>query len=133
MIINTELFLATAGGSMVGDLNMTDNLLTRPQLKDFTIGVKDKGQVSGAVDIDLDEGNFQALYLTGNVTLTFSNPAASGNTQIFYLEITNFGHSGTLPASVDWAGGSAPSLATTGTSTIVFYTRDGGTRWHAAL
>ncbi len=37
------------------------------------------------------------------------------------------------PASVDWAGGTAPTLTTSGTDILVFSTIDGGTIWHGMV
>lgn len=65
---------------------------------------------------------------------TFSNPPASGSAGSFVLELTN-GGSGTVtwPASIDWEGGTAPTLTAAGTDILVFYTRDGGTTWHGIV
>jgi len=37
------------------------------------------------------------------------------------------------PSSVDWAGGSAPTLTTSGVDWLVFWTVNGGTLWNGAL
>ena len=69
--------------------------------------------------------------LSGNQTLTFSNPITSGSSSSFTLYVTN-GGSATLtwPTSVDWAGGSAPSLTSSGIDILVFTTIDAGTTWY---
>jgi hypothetical protein len=36
---------------------------------------------------------------------------------------------GTWPASVDWAGATAPTLTAAGVDTLEFITSDGGTIW----
>ena len=46
------------------------------------------------------------------------------------LELTNGGaHTLTWPASVDWVGGTAPTLTAAGVDQLVFTTRDAGTTY----
>ena len=59
-------------------------------------------------------------------TFTFSNPAPSGKASSFML-ILRGAFTPTLPASIDWADGTAPTHATP--SAYVFVTVDGGTTW----
>ena len=85
--------------------------------------------------VDCESGNVFALSTTGNTTFTFSNPPASGTAYGFVLKLTAGGtHTITYPASVDWAGGTAPDAPASGeTDVLVFYTHDGGTTWYGAL
>ena len=86
---------------------------------------------SGAVTIDLDLANNFSTAMAGAVTYTFSNPAISGLTSAFTLKVTNNGSAITWPASVRWAGGTAPSLsATTLIDIFTFYTIDAGANWY---
>jgi uncharacterized protein YqgQ len=72
--------------------------------------------------------------LTGATTYTFSNPATTGNATAFTLKIIqdSTARAVTWPASVDWAGGTAPTLTATnnGVDVFVFYTIDGGTTYY---
>ena len=43
------------------------------------------------------------------------------------------GYTVTWPASVDWAGGVAPTLTTAGVDILEFITVDGGTTWHGMV
>ena len=81
--------------------------------------------------VDLTLGNVQTYTLSGNQTLTFDNPSATGNSCSFTLIVTN-GGSATLtwPGAVDWAGGSAPSLTSSGIDILTFMTVDAGTIWY---
>ncbi len=125
--------VALAGGTMSGELNLADNLLTRPKLKDVGETINAIGSIGGGTqDIDLTLGNV----VTGTVdtsatTFTFSNPSASGVACSFTLVLTN-GGSQTVnwPAAVDWAGGIAPALTTAGIDILTFLTLDGGTIWY---
>ena len=115
-------------------INMGDNLLTRPLVKDYAMEVYAHGSISTATTIDLENGNVHTATIGGNLTLTFSNPIASGDATSFVLELTNGGaYTLTFPASVDWEGGTAPTLTAAGIDILVFYTRDGGTTWHGIV
>lgn len=82
--------------------------------------------------VDCEAGNVFALSTSGNTTFTFSNPPASGTAYGFTLKVTAGGtHTLTWPASVDWAGGTAPDAPASGeTDVFVFFTHDGGTTWY---
>ena len=89
----------------------------------------------GTQDIDLASGNVvTATVDTSANTFTFSNPPTSGKCGSFTLILTN-GGSQTVnwPAAVDWAGGTAPTLTTSGVDVLTFTTVDGGTIWYGFL
>ena len=120
--------LPLAGGTMSGETIFADQLVTRPVLKDY--GETKVAMAAHTVDLSL--GNVQTYTLSGNQTLVFSNPPATGTSGSFTLLVTN-GGSATLtwPASVTkWAGGTAPTLTASGVDIIVFTTIDAGTNWY---
>lgn len=89
----------------------------------------------GTQDINLASGNVvTATVDTSANTFTFSNPPASGKCGSFTLILTN-GGSQTVnwPAAVDWAGGTAPTLTTSGIDVLTFTTVDAGTIWYGFL
>jgi hypothetical protein len=92
------------------------------------------GTITGST-LDFDTGNVFSHAYSANVTFVFSNPPANGISFGFTLKITPSGtRTVTWPASVDWAGGSAP--AAPGDSEInvySFYTVDGGTTYYGFL
>jgi hypothetical protein len=111
-------------------ISMADNLLTRPVLLDYAVEGSAIGNTGGTRTLDLTVANFFSATLNQACTFTFSNPPASGDFGTFVLELTNGGAFAiTWPASVDWPGGSAPTLTTSGKDQLVFTTRDGGTTW----
>ena len=116
--------------------NFGDNIVQRPILKDYGETHNAIGDTGGGSDtIDLESGNVvSATVSTGTQTFVFSNPTASTNCCSFMLILTN-GGSQTVnwPGSVDWAGGTAPSLTASGTDILVFTTVNGGTLWHGAV
>jgi len=68
---------------------------------------------------------------TGATTATFSDPPSSGKMGNLTLILTNGGsQTYNWPASVDWAGGTAPSLTAAGVDVIDCMTVDGGTIWY---
>ena len=119
--------LPLAGGTMSGETIFSVQLVTRPVLKDYA----ETKVAMAAHAVDLSLGNVQTYTLSGNQTLTFTNPPATGTSGSFTLILTN-GGSATLtwPTSVDWAGGTAPTLTSSGIDAIVFTTIDGGTIWY---
>ena len=88
---------------------------------------------SNAATLNLRDGNVFEHTLTENVTYTFSNPASSGKVSSFVLKIkqdaSGSGYTVTFPASVDFVGGTAPTLTATANAidTFVIFTTDGGT------
>jgi len=102
---------------------------------DFTVNSavkEDYDALSGTTPtIDVDTGGGFSLTTSGNTTFTFSS-FTSGVSCGFVLELTAGGtHTITWPASVDWAGGTAPDAPASGETNIyVFWSRDGGTTWY---
>lgn len=85
--------------------------------------------------IDCDEGNLFYKTISANTTFTFDYSGVNLTTDdayAFTLILTVSGtRTVTWPASVDWAGGSAPDAPASGeTDVLVFVTRDGGTTWY---
>jgi len=114
-------------------IDLDDKTLQKPVIEDYGETVNALGDFAGGTDdIDLNSGNVvTATVSTSEETFTFSNPPASGIAGSFTLVLTN-GGSQTVnwPASVDWAGGTAPTLTTTGIDIFAFLTVDGGTIWY---
>ena len=116
-----------------GYINFQDEQAIRPDLKDYAETVNTLGDLGGGTDaIDISVGNVvTATVSTRTQTFTFTNPSANGKACSFTLILTN-GGSQTVnwPGSVDWAGGSAPSLTSSGIDILTFTTVDGGTIWY---
>ena len=85
-----------------------------------------------ALDINCLLGNFFTKTISANSTFTFSN-APSSRGYAFTLELTHTSGTVTWPASVQWPGGTAPTLTTGKTHLFVFITDDGGTRWRGVV
>jgi len=114
-------------------IQMADNIVQRPEIKDYGETVNAIGAIGGGTqDIDLESGNVVTGTVdTSTTTFTFSNPPTTGTAGSFTLILTN-GGSQTVnwPGAVDWAGSTAPTLTTSGVDVITFTTIDAGTIWY---
>jgi hypothetical protein len=116
-----------------GYIDFQDELAIRPELKDYS-ETKVALSAAATVDIDLTTGNVFTLTPDQNTTFTFSNPSPTGKSCSFTLVWTQDSSDRTIawPASVDWAGGSAPDV-TSGSAKVdiyAFFTMDAGTIWY---
>ncbi len=121
----------TLGGALDG----ADYTVSKIKLKDYGEVTNALGSAGGSRTIDLTLGNSVTATASASTnTWTFSNPTASDELCGFTLMLTNGGsQTMTWPASVDWAGGSAPDLTASGVDCLVFWTVDGGTIWNGAM
>jgi hypothetical protein len=119
--------LAKAGGVVTGLINMSDQILQRTVLKDYS----ETKVAMAAHAVDLELGNVFTYTLSGGQTVTFTNPPASGTAGSFTMIVTN-GGSATLtwPTSVDWAAATAPTLTASGVDVLTFTSIDGGNIWY---
>ena len=107
--------------------NFADNVLQRPEIQDYSETV----QAMAANDVDCTLGNVQTKAISTTVTLTFSNPPATGKAGAFTLIATFSGSPAiTWPTSVKWAGGTAPTLTAAGIDIFTFMTTDAGSNWY---
>ena len=123
----------TVTASAAGLVNHADYQVQRPYFLDIAETVSAIGSTGGGTqDIDLTAGNVvSATVDTSTNTFTFSNPSATGRSCSFALILTNGGSQTVVwPASVDWAGGTAPTLTASGVDVITFTTIDAGTIWY---
>ena len=93
-------------------------------------GLQEARSAMGASDINLSLANYFTRTISGATTLTVSNVPAAGTAASFILDLTN-GGSATITwwSGVKWAGGTAPTLTSSGRDVLGFFTHDGGTTW----
>jgi len=128
-----EASKAVTAAASTATVNFADKILQRPELKDYS-ETKVALSAAATVDIDLTTGNVFTLTPDQNTTFTFSNPSPTGKSCAFTLVWTQDSSDRTIawPGTVDWAGGSAPSV-TSGSAKIdiyAFFTMDAGTIWY---
>ena len=124
---------SSADMTLGGGIACADEVIGRPRFTDYAETVNVLGDLGGGTDtIDLEAGNVvTATVSTATQTFTFTNPSATGKSCSFTLILTN-GGSQTVnwPGAVDWAGGDAPSLTSSGVDILTFMTVDAGTIWY---
>ena len=122
--------LPKAGGTMSGLVNMADQIVQRPVLKDYA---ETKVAMGSATAVNLENGNVFSKTISGTTTLTFTNPSSAAATS-FSLILTN-GGSATLnfPSAVDWSAATAPTLTQAGIDILTFTTIDGGNIWYGIV
>lgn len=101
---------------------------------DLATGLREARVAMGASDIDVRAGNYFTRTISGATTLTVSNVPAAGTAASFILDLTN-GGSATITwwSGVKWAGGTAPTLTSSGRDVLGFFTHDAGTTWTGLL
>lgn len=82
-----------------------------------------------AYTIDITAGTVQNLTLTANCVLTFPTATSGEQFTLFLNQDDTGSRTVTWPASIRWAGGSAPSLTTTASKTDVLSFIFNGTYW----
>ena len=125
-----------------GDLLMTDNLVARPEIKDFGITHSEVtvAAASGILTLDLTDGNSFYHLLTENVdVLNLVFPPASGTfgQATLFLQQDGAGGAYTIvpgvftAANCIWAGTTPPTISTGNGAldVITFMTHDEGATW----
>ncbi len=92
--------------------------------------VKDWGTLSADTTIAASDGNIHTFTVGAAISLTLNANCLTGFCRTLTLVITNGGaFTVTWPASVKWAGGSAPTFSAAGVDVVTLLTVDGGVTW----
>lgn len=118
-IASGALNLKTAGtNALQVDTSQQITLPKRLTLPAQKVKVNDIGTQSTAsatVTINLATHTIHTITLANTTTFAFSNAPSSGESQVVYLRITNGGSTTvTWPASTKYAGGTPPTLTSSG-------------------
>ena len=122
--LGTAGFLATTGGTVTGLVNMSDQIVQRPLLQDYSEKTIAMGS---ATAVNLEDGNVFSKTISGTTTLTFTNPSAVG-TSSFSLILTNGGSATLNFPTVKWPAATAPTLTASGIDVLVFVYH--GSTWY---
>jgi len=132
--------MAVNGATLTGQLNCADFDLNRPVLEDYAIKHTAPTVSGNAVTVNCVNGNSFAIDMdpaTAAVTLTLSNPPASGRYGEVNLHITmgTPAYDITWPGTVTWQGGSAPTLTSSNNvvDLVHLFTINGGTNWYGTF
>jgi len=118
-----------------GNTNLSDKILQRPTIKDYSETGNAIGNTVADQPIDITDGNvITATLNVATTTFTFSNPSASGSCCSFTLILTQDGSGSravTWPGAVQWASATAPTLSSGAADVDIFafITVDAGTNW----
>ena len=131
---NPSGYITAGANTFTGSQNLQDNELIRAKLRDYSETVSSPTISAGTLTLNLETSNIFTVALNAAITtLTISNPPASGSGGSFTLIFTADGtaRAVTWPASIKWAGGTAPTLTSTSgkVDSFAFFTSDGGTNW----
>ena len=133
--ITTTGTITANGITTTGTITANGNLLTSPKIQNYSETATIPTISSGNLTLNMANGNiFGPVALNANITtLTISNPPANGTAGSITLLLKANGTalSVTWPASILWAGGTAPTLTSTANKTDIFtfITVDGGTSY----
>lgn len=116
------------------DNNMNDNLIYAAKIQDFSATKVSVTATTGAIAIDYAAGHYQAINMSGNISLSFTNWPATGNYGWICIQVSaTAGQTLTLPAAVSLGvtgiqGYSANviTFAATGVYEFAFSTSNGG-------
>ena len=106
---HTQYLLADGSRALAGSQSCGDNDLTNIKTATFN-GEIDNGNSGAAANVDWTAGQKQAITLTDNCTLTFTDPPGGGNFILVLEQDATGGRTVVWPASVQWQGGVAPTL-----------------------
>ena len=122
-----------AGGTDVLNITSTgadfgDQQVLKPKLKDYSETALATSSKSASFNVDFESGNVQSFTFADDLTVSFTNPPASGSAGTVTLIITNGGaNTTTWNAAVKWPGDNAPALTASGVDIVSFMTIDAGT------
>ena len=115
-------------------ITMGDNLIETPELIDYGETVNAIGATGGGTQsLNIALGNVQTATVdTSTNTFTFDNPSPDTKSCSFTLILTNGGSQTVVwPTTVQWAGGTAPTLTASGRDVLTFMTIDeGAATWY---
>lgn len=104
-----------------------------PALRRFSEPVYTHATTSGAVTVDFNNGNFQTLTATGNITLSFANAPAAGTVTLVFV------HGGaartvTFPGGIIKYAGSINSVSISDTTDMIIATTlDSGSNYLVSI
>lgn len=121
------------GDTLTPDVSKPDNLYVK-QLEETTAS----GNTGASYNIDVNLGTVWDLTLTDNCSFGFSGASSRSGTNSFTLILTQDatgGWSPSWPSSVQWAGGSAPTISSSAgaTDVLTFFTPDEGSTWYGMV
>jgi hypothetical protein len=126
--------LAAAGiATLAGTETLTNKTI---EAGTFTNGYTEEvatANTSTAYTIDLAGGSVQILTLTGNCTFTFPTATAGQSFILLLKQDGTGGRTVTWPASVEWPGGTAPTITSTASKMDKFVFTAADSNWYGSV
>ncbi len=124
--------------TLTGAQTLEDKTLGSPTINSATFnnGYTEESYTANtgtAYTIDLANGTFARLTLTGNCTYTFPAAGAGKSFALFQTQNGTGSRTVTWPASVKWPGGTAPTLTSTANKGDLFAFTSDGTNWYGRV
>ena len=112
---------------------LTNKTLTTPAITNPTVTnyveTPYSANSSTAITLSLANGTVQIITLTGNATITMPT-AVSGKSFIMYLRQDGTGSRTVTWSTVNWAGGTAPTVTSTASKQDIYSFFSDGTSWY---
>jgi hypothetical protein len=127
----TALSAAVAGTDYVtptGTETLTNKTLTNPTVTNYT-ETAFSANSSTAITLALTNGTVQIITLTGSATITMPT-AAVGKSFILLLRQDATGSRTVTWSTVNWAGGTAPTITSTASKQDIYSFFSDGTSWY---
>jgi hypothetical protein len=124
-----------AGFTMTDTLEMADERLSRPYIRDYALQVSTPSNVSGTLTIDMSQGNVFSHTMTADITtLTITNAPATGRYGAllgFFTQHASSSFSISYGAAYRFQGGThhEMSAGADNKDQVHFETIDGGITW----
>ncbi len=118
--------------NLTAGLDCADNEVKSALFRDSAETIEIWGSRTTATAIDCSVANVHTLTIGADLTISFTNPPASGRMGVLVLEVTNGdAYTITWPATIEWDtdGSTAPDLQSAGVDILTFITRDAGATW----
>ena len=104
----------------------------QPQLKRYSEPVYSHGSTAGSINVNFDQGNFQTITATGNITVAFTNAPAAGTATLLVTHgnsvVATFSN-----ANVKYSGNVRSLTSTEATDMIVATTVDAGGTYYVSI
>lgn len=120
-----QLTLQTAGTSA---LSLVSGSVVNPTIKNY-VETPYSANSSTAITIDLTNGTFQIITLTGNATITMPT-AVSGKSFIMLLKQDGTGSRTVTWSTVAWPSGTAPTITSTASKQDIYSFYSDGSKWY---
>jgi hypothetical protein len=131
-ISNTgTLTLPTSTDTLVGRATtdtLTNKTLTNPTVTNY-VETPYSANSSTAITLALTNGTVQIITLTGNATITMPT-AVSGKSFIMFLRQDATGSRTVTWSTVNWPGGTAPTITSTASKQDIYSFFSDGTSWY---